>query len=189
VTHLDFCNGLFSISGGSGTNFVSTDGASWALQTNNSGVSFAKVIFNHGVYVGLGFSSGLNADVLLTSTNGTNWTPRGFSQTRPGWISGLGFGDRNAIALTGQYGYPSNTSSIFRSDSLITLEAASPASGQLRISGLTGARYRIEYRETLSATSNWQGLATFSLSASPYLWTDATTSNSPARFYRAVLLP
>jgi hypothetical protein len=57
----------------------------------------------------------------------------------------------------------------------------------LTIRGDVGRPYRIEYTENLGST-NWVALTNIFLPASPWLFTDTTTS-APNRFYRAVGIP
>ncbi len=72
-------------------------------------------------------------------------------------------------------------------------EQVGPAPSQLqlgqdrefRIQGTVGATYRIESSVVLPAT-NWFTLTNLLLTASPSWLTDATATNAPQRFYRAV---
>ena len=56
----------------------------------------------------------------------------------------------------------------------------------LTIEGPIGLTYQFEYSTNLSAT-NWTSVAEFSLNTSPFTFSDWTWTNSPARFYRAVV--
>jgi hypothetical protein len=77
-----------------------------------------------------------------------------------------------------------------------TSEQVLPAAAQLRmaaypwleISGTVGASYRIEASPVIPAT-NWLTLTNLVLPMSPHLLHDATATNSPIRFYRAVGVP
>jgi hypothetical protein len=59
----------------------------------------------------------------------------------------------------------------------------------ISITGTVGQRYRIEYTEDLANTNSFQPLTNILLTVSPFLWVDTTATNSPRRFYRAVLVP
>ncbi len=54
------------------------------------------------------------------------------------------------------------------------------------ISGAAGA-VNIEYTTNLDQTSGWALLATVQATSSPYFYIDASATNSPKRFYRAVV--
>jgi N-acetylneuraminic acid mutarotase len=58
----------------------------------------------------------------------------------------------------------------------------------LTVIGNVGGTYRIEYKNTLSAT-NWTTLTNMVLPASPYLFIDSTSPSAQQRFYRAVPTP
>ena len=57
---------------------------------------------------------------------------------------------------------------------------------QFRFRGATGERYAIESSENLQI---WTRLSTFTNSGSSSVFIDPETTNLPARFYRAILLP
>jgi hypothetical protein len=59
----------------------------------------------------------------------------------------------------------------------------------LTIAGPVGANYRIDYRDDLVDTNNWQPLTNFTLLSSPYYYFDLSSPALPKRFYRSVLLP
>jgi len=59
----------------------------------------------------------------------------------------------------------------------------------IRIDGVVGLNYRVDYAEALAQTTNWLALTNLTLSSSPFLLFDIQSTNSPKRFYRAVLLP
>lgn len=59
----------------------------------------------------------------------------------------------------------------------------------LRLSGQSGATYRLEYREQLPGTGAWTPLTNLTLSGSSATWQDMELQNSKTRFYRAVSLP
>ena len=83
-------------------------------------------------------------------------------------------GDLDDVKLLGQPSGPS----------VPTLAIARYAG--LTIDGEVGATYRIEYRDVLDDTTNWQTLADVILPVSPYLFIDQTSADASSRFYRAV---
>jgi len=68
-----------------GSNLTSTDGITWTPAVNSTGAikQFKKVIYQEGIYVGIGTSSAGNS-IIASSTNGTTWTLR---QTAPANIT------------------------------------------------------------------------------------------------------
>jgi hypothetical protein len=56
----------------------------------------------------------------------------------------------------------------------------------ITISGTVGAQYRIEFVPALGPTNAWQTLTNLTLPASPYLFIDYGSAQTPRRFYRAV---
>ncbi|HEU0008295.1 MAG TPA: hypothetical protein VFT34_00610 [Verrucomicrobiae bacterium] len=58
----------------------------------------------------------------------------------------------------------------------------------LRLSGQSGATYRLEYREQLPDVGAWTPLTELTLSGSSATWQDTSSQNSRTRFYRAVAL-
>jgi len=62
-------------------------------------------------------------------------------------------------------------------------------SAELTIEGAVGRRYQIEYQDHLQPESQWTSAEVINLSDSPQTWIDRLSTNSPHRFYRAVLLP
>jgi hypothetical protein len=59
----------------------------------------------------------------------------------------------------------------------------------ITIDGTVGLNYRVDYAESLAQTNNWLALTNLTLSSSPFLLFDIQSTNSPKRFYRAVLVP
>jgi hypothetical protein len=189
---INFCNGLFLVGAGPGTNRVSVDGLTWLTQTNGSGASFGKVVYAHGSYFSLGYLPSLNARVFLTSSDGTNWIQR--SATFPAslhvyeFVVGEHGGVMPAVTLNGGF----QNCFLLTSDPLLSLRAQ-PASLPLRLelSGVVGCPYRIEFLDNLSTSgsNSWQTATNLSLPDSPFVWSDPQTPNSLHRFYRAALLP
>jgi uncharacterized delta-60 repeat protein len=59
----------------------------------------------------------------------------------------------------------------------------------LRLSGQSGATYRLEYREGLPGTGAWTPLTDLTLSGTSATWQDKALQGVKTRFYRAVSLP
>ncbi|MEO8428614.1 MAG: LamG-like jellyroll fold domain-containing protein [Verrucomicrobiota bacterium] len=59
----------------------------------------------------------------------------------------------------------------------------------ITIDGTVGLNYRVDYTESLAPTTNWLALTNLTLTSSPFLLFDIQSTNSPKRFYRAVLIP
>lgn len=189
--HVSFCNGHFIALGNTGTNFVSYLVAGnllrWSPMVKDTTNVFTKVISRNGLYVGL------NESTVFTSTNGTNWIQRNLQVPQNVSLTDIAFGERNMVAIgniMGRYPPPPPTVPVaYVSDPFITLGINSGVPPVLTVSGLAGGSYRLEYLDGLqSGTNNWQTLISFSMSSSPFTWTDLTATDSQ-RFYRAVLLP
>jgi hypothetical protein len=178
---VSFCNGLFIVPSGPGTNLVSTDGLSWSLLTNTTAALFRRVLYAGGNYLALSSSN------AFTSTDGTNWVQRNLQPAAEVSLWGGVFGARNFVAVG--YTFPSSPSLpvVYTSDPFVTVNMNQGFPPQLKVSGLLGRSYRIESLADVRST-NWQTLGSFTLTNSPTIWPDATATNA-SRFYRAVLLP
>lgn len=179
---VSFCNGLFFVPADAGTNLMSRDGLNWSLVTNSTGAAFGHVIYAAGVFVAQGSSK------LFSSSDGTNWVQRNFNPPSNVDVTDLSFGNRNVV-LTG-YAYPASPTfapAAFISDPFVALNMGASFPPQLTVSGLTNRNYRIEFLTNL-ASNNWQIATNFTLTNSPFIWTDSQATDS-SRFYRAALLP
>jgi hypothetical protein len=178
---ISFCNGLFIVPSGPGTNLISTDGLSWTLITNNTASTFGRVIYSDGYDVALAGAK------IFTSTDGTNWVQRNLQPLSNVALNGIASGNRNFLAVGYRYPPFPYRPVAYISDPLVALGMNRGFPPQLSLSGLLGRSYRIEQLGYLRS-NNWQSAATFTLTNSPSTWTDTAAPNS-ARFYRAVLLP
>lgn len=181
---INFCNDRFiALANGStgSTNYVSFDGLTWTSMTKDTASVFSRVIYSNGLYVALSGSA------LFTSTNATNWMQRNFAGSG---TSSLAFGKTNLAVVGYQWdgGALVGTSQVFLSDTFLAAGMNPGFPPQLKIAGLLGRSYQIDYSTNLVTGNGWQTIETFALTNSPCNWTDATATNS-ARFYRTVLLP
>ncbi len=127
------------------------------------------------------------------------------SQTNIGWITGTGnagnpTGDGNADSYISSDGtHPTDLGhqylalrlkeflgSISWNDPTPTIDIQLLAGLQVR--GSLGRNYLVQIRDEIGA-SNWVDAATLTLSSSPQLWVDTSSTNRIKRFYRALLLP
>lgn len=178
---ISFCNNLFIVPAGQGTNLVSNDGATWSLLPNSTTNTFARVIYADGVFVGLTGSG------FFSSVDGTNWVQRDFQLPSNTTLTAMVFGSRNIVVAGYNTSSSPNIPVVYTSDPFVACGINSGFPPQLTLSGLAGRSYRVEYLSNL-VSNNWQTLTTLSLTNSPSNWTDTQATNS-SRFYRAVLLP
>ena len=141
---------------------------------------FSRVIYSNGLYVALSRTS------IFTSTNATNWVQRNFQISNNTILAGLAFGKSNLVVAG--YQTPEVYSNVtFVSGTFLAHKLSTGFPPQIKIEGLQGRTYRVECSTNLQST-NWQTLATFSLTNSPYTWTD-TNATTSVRYYRTALLP
>lgn len=57
------------------------------------------------------------------------------------------------------------------------------------LTGTPGLNHRLEYQDALSSSTNWLILTNLMLLESPYLFFDIESTNTPKRYYRAVIAP
>jgi hypothetical protein len=177
---ISFCNDRFIISAGAGSNLVSSDGLNWSLLTNNTGWAFGRVVYGDGNYVTYSYLS----SKIFTSIDATNWIERPTQFPTNTYLSALTFGNHKFVAI-GNAAVPM----AFVSDlamPTINLTLSPGLLPTLSLTGVTGRTYRIEQHTNLLAT-NWQAVATFTLTNNPFVWQE-TNANSP-RYYRAAVLP
>jgi len=192
-------NGKFVASFGSNTNLIiDTQSpffpASSVFQPSGTTANIVQAAYANGVFLGSGYSASLNTNVFLTSRDGTNWSQR--NTYFNGTVGGITSDGHRFVAVAGN---PSTgiedyipISTAFVSDPINNLNVQFTGSGspQLQLSGLVGPSYEVQYLNAFSVTGtdNWQTLTNLILPASPFTWSDTQASNSPSRFYRAVLL-
>src|SRR6266550_1898068 len=178
LSRISYCNHLFFVPYGSGTNLVSPDGDSWVALTNDTQVGFREIAYGNGLYVAQGYSGALDSEVILTSTDGTNWVqhelvPRSWT----GDIRSMAIGDREVVVLGVEY--PRRAVALV-SDRFVGIALSSGIPPQINLTGLEGRSYRIEYLPALpaSATNSWQTLTNLVLPSSPYSVADPEAPNS-----------
>ena len=168
------------------TNLVSFDGLSWSGMVKDTTNVFSRVIFSNGLYIGLSATS------IFTSTNATNWVQRNFQVSTNTFLTGLAFGKSNLVVVGCQV-FPKGISDFtysnttFVSDTFLSHNLTAGFPPQIKINGLIGRTYRIDCSTNLQS-NNWQAIATFTLTNSPWVWTDVNATNL-LRYYRTVLLP
>lgn len=180
---ISFCLDRFIARNNAGANIVSADGLTWSLMTKNVTNDFSRVRYGQGRFLAL------SGEKLFTSLDGTNWVERPLAANAGAVLNDIAFGERNVVVLGNENLQRPVLPVAFVSDPFVALGITVAFPPQLRLSGLEGRSYRIEYLDSVPGTApNWQPLRTLSLTNSPSVVTDTTATGSQ-RFYRAVLLP
>jgi hypothetical protein len=179
---ISFCNNLFILPTGLGTNALSTDGVSWTLVNNNTATMFGRVIYADGCFVALaGYK-------IFSSTDGTNWTQHLTAIPSSAGLGAITYA-RNRFLTVGFK--PVGSTPVFPvayfSDPTVAASINRGFPPQVTVSGLSGRSYRVDQRDSL-ATGSWTPANTNSAGVVPFTWTDPKPAND-VRFYRAVLLP
>ncbi|HTR41006.1 MAG TPA: hypothetical protein VMH87_05275 [Pseudomonadales bacterium] len=189
--NVSYCNGLFIAPSGPGTNLMSTDGTTWSVRTNNTSAIFGRVVYTNGLYLALSNSIlQSTSTAIFTSTNGTNWVQRNLPGPTNALLAALVFANGRFVVVGYQPTLPVWNviyPAAYISDPLVGLGVNSGFPPQIKISGVQGLLYGIQYSTTLSPP-NWQTLTTFTMGNSPAIWTDNNATNSQ-RFYRGEWLP
>jgi hypothetical protein len=180
-------NHLFIVPLNNQTNLISANGYNWTLKSTGLTNMIGKVTYGHGIFMaqcGVSFA---------TSMDGTNW----FNYAKPlpnsntsGFDDSLATDGSRLVAVGAVYTnipYLYN-GFIYTSGPLVGVGMTNNPTPNVAISGLVGRKYQIQFSDALGAGNNWRTSAIFQLTNTPYVWTDATATNS-ARFYRGVLLP
>jgi hypothetical protein len=198
--NVSFCNGLFIVPSGPGTNLLSPNGTTWSAVTNTTATMFGRVIYTNGLYVAIPTSALFVNEIeiqqvnaaIFTSTDATNWAQRNYQGPTNEMLTDIVFGGRNFVAV----GFENNLnnspagpdiSTVSISDPIVALALNPGFPPQLEVSGVQNWNYGIQYSAGLNP-ANWQTLTNFTLSNSPLIWTDGTATNSQ-RYYRAAWLP
>lgn len=191
---ISYANGLFFVPLNNKTNLLSVDGINWSQQSTGLTNMLGAVTYGNGIFMA---QSGIarSGSYLATSTDGTNWFQ--YAKPLPNYcpipdtadfdVSVATDGTRLVTgSATGSFYY---NGYIYTSDPLVGIGLTNNPSRKIAISGLVGRNYQIQSADILTSGSiNWRTNATLQLTNTPYVWTDATATNSQ-RFYRAALLP
>jgi len=177
-SRVSYCNGLFIVPSGPGTNLVSSDGVSWSLLTNTTASYFGRVIYAGGCYLALAYST------AFTSTDGTNWVQRNLHAPPTGLLRQPLLGPRNFIAVGTAYAPLPALPFAFSFGSHVALSMNPGLPPQLNVSGLS--RRSIASSISDIQSTNWQTVGTLTLSNSPATGRTRQRRMLP-EFYRAVL--
>jgi hypothetical protein len=140
-----------------------------------SSVSFRQAV---GYYAGMFVAPG-NAGSIYSSRDGVSWYSRTNLSTQHTLNAVIG-SDSTFVAV----GY---SAVVIQSAALVKLDAMSGTNPQFSLSGLTNRSYEIQKCDALGG-SNWQPVASVTLSNAPVIWSDNSPAN-PNAFYRALVLP
>jgi hypothetical protein len=182
--NISYCNGLFFAPSGPGTNLVSANGIAWSALTNNTATTFRRIIYTNGLYLAFSQAS------IFTSTDETNWIQRNLNAPTNNDLQNAVFASGKVVAAGYLFGVPPHYVYLpiaYISDPLVSLGMNSGSPSQVKISGVQGLSYGIQYSSTLNPPS-WQTGTNFIMSSSPSIWTDGTATNSQ-RYYRGEWLP
>lgn len=167
-------NGAF-LAFSSGYIMTSDDGLNWStlLTPSDGGIPLNRVCYAHGMFVGLGGSTG-----LATSTNGLDWTarnpPTGFN------LHGVAYGN-NTFMVVGDLGI------VLQSDPLPVLALGLRAGGRqvggflLNVTGPAGQTWEIQASTNLV---DWVWLTQFPSTGTTMRVIDSRMPNYSRRFYR-----
>ncbi|HEX9020342.1 MAG TPA: choice-of-anchor D domain-containing protein [Nitrospirota bacterium] len=97
LSDVTFNNGMFTAVGGSGTVFVSSDGATWTPRDawppySYTSPGFTSIAFGNGVQVAVG-----EQELVYTSSGTVHWTKRMYNYNGA-WMRGVAFGNNTFIA-------------------------------------------------------------------------------------------
>lgn len=185
---------LHSVTGGAGrfvavggsTLASSADGTNWIAQFSNDPGTLSDVAFGAGWFVATTVVNSSSTEPIKQpqpywiSPDGINW--RRYTVMTAQGMGPIAFGDGAFIAGTGRSG-------LLQTDPLITLSLKHGALPELGISGPRYRDYQVEYRNAFASTNSWTALGTVTATNDPAFFTDPSATNTPQRFYRAVLLP
>ena len=151
-----------------GFTFTSSDGTNWTFLGTNS------LLRPHGLAYGNGFWVAVGGLPAKYSADLVQWTSVSNSQTM---APGVCFG--NGTFLTA-------SQVICQSAPVIQLQTVSGLPGAVEVFGPVGVTYEVQSLDDLTHT-NWQVIADFEATTSPYLWVDPTPADAPQKFYRVWL--
>lgn len=167
-------NGVFIALGAAGRFYRSSDGQNWV--GDRIGTNYLnRIIFQNGMFVAAGA-----AGTVVSSQDGMNWKQH-YIGSQAG-LSGLTFGN-------GTFAACSIIGEIFQSApvGIPSLDCRVEGAGGFRLflSGEIGRGYRIQIRTNL-AEGDWEDFLSFTNTSPVMEFLDASVTNLPSRFYRAV---
>src|SRR5262249_29127097 len=153
------------------------DGFNWQKAALPLFRSLGGLAYRNGVFVLVNGTTNSNFADLYASVDGAAWSlGRGPSASAP----------RTLLAANGTFLMTDDMGRIYQSDPVIRLALNRAAPNQLTLSAMSGQAYRVDYANSLGATTNWQTLTNVTLADTN---TTATlrdsNAGSSARFYRA----
>jgi hypothetical protein len=191
---ISYANGLFFVPLNNKTNLLSTDGINWSKKATGLTNMLGVVTYGNGIYMAqCGIARA--GSYLATSIDGTNWFQ--YANLLPNYCPIPDTADFDAsVATDGSHLVTGSATGsfyyngfVFTSDPLVCVRMTNNMIPNVALSGLVGRNYQIQSADILTAGSNnWRTNTTLQLTNTPYIWTDASATNSH-RFYRGVLLP
>jgi hypothetical protein len=171
---ITFFQDQFIVVGEGGAILTSPDGSSWTTRSSGTTTFLGAITVGNDQVAVAG-----NSGTVLTSQNGIDWARRLDAGLD---LRGIAFGVDTFVAV-GRYG------TVYQSGALIGCGGPRlrVTREMLALTGTVGARYRIEYANSLD--NNWNLLQEFTLAESPWEVMDPIPSPTGQRFYRAVRLP
>jgi len=170
-------NGQFVVVGKYGAILTSTDGATWTGRSSAAS-DLSGIAYGGGQFVAAG------GGAIVTSADGTNWISRNSGTLDHLW--GVAYGKAEFVVVGDNVILTSGT---VKSNPTARL-ALGPApvwsanGMSLALNGPVGSNYVIEASADLV---NWTPIQSITLTNSPFYFRDAPATNSPDRFYRAML--
>lgn len=173
-------NDQFVAVGAQGTIITSSNGVDWSTRASGSSIELSDIAFGDGMFCAVGTAYPTN--VVLTSTDGSTWTPRQTYMQHSFYGTGIGVRFLNGTFF------------LFSEDSILQSGPVRPVQLQLTSDSVTptvtmqssaGLVFRLQSAGTL--TGPWQDLGLFTMPENGRLiFPDAAASNQPREFYRAI---
>lgn len=179
--HVRFLNGQFIAVGVGGTILTSPDGSTWSVTTLSPNQTLADVSYGDGHYVVCG-SDTVEANVLLWSTDATNWSDITTKLPTSAGLSRVPF-------LNGSFWLCGGNGTLLQSDSIDGIPHLSgnilPGSAGFQVKVLLNApsTYRVQVATNLQLPNTFQDLTNVTNAS---IWTDTNACTWPVRLYRIV---
>jgi hypothetical protein len=99
---VDYCNGIFIITGNSNRTLTSSDGTKWTFRTTGKTEWLSGVAYGNGTFVVVGYYQNYWNDLnsfatIFTSTDGVRWTSRTSGSVWP--LYGVAYGNNTFVAV------------------------------------------------------------------------------------------